>query len=41
MYNESKKNAYIICYVMTSLVSLQWGNVNKSEKLIKSLNIEN
>ena len=26
---------------MTSLVSLQWGNVNKSEKLKKSLNIEN
>ena len=30
-----KKNAYIICYKLTSLVSLQQGHVKKSEKLIK------
>ena len=34
-YVEGEKNAYIICYKLTSLVSLQQGNVKKSEKLIK------
>ena len=27
------KNADIICYMLTSLVSLQQGNVKKSEKI--------
>ena len=30
----------MICYILTSLVSLQQGNVKKSEKSIKILNIE-
>ena len=34
------KNADIICYILTSLVSLQLGNVQKSEKSDKTVNIE-
>ena len=30
-----KKNADIICYMLTSLISLQQGNLKKSEKSIK------
>ena len=33
------KNADIICNMLSSLVSLQQGNVKKSEKLIKIINI--
>ena len=33
------KNADILCNMLTSLVSLQQGNVKKSEKLIKIVNI--
>ena len=32
---DGKKNADLICYTLTSLVSLQHGNVKKSEKLMK------
>ena len=32
---KMKKNAYIIRYKLTSLVSLKQGNVKKSRKLIK------
>ena len=39
-YVEVKKNADIICYMLTSLVSLQQGNVKKSKKLMKIVNIE-
>ena len=35
-----KKNADIICYMLTSLVYLQQGNVKKSENLMKIVNIE-
>ena len=35
-----KKNADVICYMLTSLVSLQQWNVQKSEKMIKASNIE-
>ena len=34
-YLESEKNADIIYYKLTLLVSLQQGNVKKSEKLVK------
>ena len=34
------KNADIICYMMTPLVSLQQGNVKKSKKSMKIVNIE-
>ena len=30
-----KKNAGIICYMLTSLISLQQGNLKKSEKSMK------
>ena len=30
-----KKNADIICYMLTSLISLQQGNLKKSEKSMK------
>ena len=30
-----KKNADIICYMLTSLISLQQGNLKKSEKSVK------
>ena len=35
-----KENAEAICYMLTSLVSLQEGNDKKVEKLIKIGNIE-
>ena len=35
-----KENAEAICYMLTSLVSLQEGNDKKIEKLIKIGNIE-
>ena len=34
------KNAVIICFMLTSLVSLQQGNVKKSANLMKKINIE-
>ena len=34
------KNVDIICYMMTSLDSLQQGNVKKSKKSMKIVNIE-
>ena len=34
------KNADIICYMVKALVSLQQGNVKKSGKLMKIVNIE-
>ena len=37
---EVKKNANVICCMLTSLVSLQQENVKKSEKLMKIVNIE-
>ena len=33
------KNTNIICFMLTSLVSLQQGNVKKSEKSMKIVNI--
>ena len=35
-----EKSADIICYMLTSLVYLQQGNVKKSENLMKIVNIE-
>ena len=29
-----------MCYMLTSLVSLQEGNIKKSEKSVKTINIE-
>ena len=37
---RKQKNADIICYMLTQLVSLQQRNVKKSEKLMKIVNIE-
>ena len=34
------KNADIVCYMLTSLVPLQQGNVKKSETLMKIVNTE-
>ena len=34
------KNTGVICYLLTLLVSLQQGNVKKSKKSIKIVNIE-
>ena len=33
-------NADLICYILTSLVYLQQGNVKKSKKLMKIVNID-
>ena len=38
--SKKKKNAVIICYILTTLVSLQWENVKKSKNLTKILTIE-
>ena len=34
------KNADVTCYMLTSLVSLQQGNIKQSEKLMKIVNTE-
>ena len=36
---EGKKNAGIICHLLTSLVYLQQGNVKKSKKFMKIVHI--
>ena len=36
----NQKNADIICYALASLVSMQQGNVKKSPKQLKIVNIE-
>ena len=36
---KMKKNAYIICYKLKPLVSLQQGDVKKSEKFMKIVEI--
>ena len=38
--NLLQKNTDIICYMLSSLVSLQQGNVKKSEKSMKIVNID-
>ena len=40
MISWKHKNTNIICYILTSLVSLQQGNVKKFEKSMKVANIE-
>ena len=34
------KNADVVCYMLTSLVSLKQGNIEKSEQLARIVNIE-
>ena len=34
------KNADVICYMLTSVASLQHGNVKKSKKMMKMVNNE-